>query len=56
MNNANSNFVLNTNSKFQTDTLIYGHRIILLNILPYPENNKEIKMEDYSVEIEINKE
>ena len=56
MNEVNSDFILNTNGNFRNDTLINGYRIKLIKVLPYPEYNKEINEEDYTVEIEINKE
>lgn len=56
MNDINSDFILNTNSSFRKDTLINGYRIKLIQVLPYPKYNNEINEEDYTVQIEINKE
>lgn len=55
--NLQTGFVLNTHggSKFNTDTIISGYQIRLLNLSPYPEEPGEILQVEYSSEIFIEK-
>ena len=46
-------FNLNTNPKFQTDTLLNGFRFSLVGVLPYPEYGETIEHDDYKVEIVV---
>ena len=44
-----SSFRLNTHSRFLTDTLVDGLRFELIDVLPYPEINKDYSPEDYQL-------
>lgn len=46
---AYSSFRLNTHSSFLTDTLVDGLRFELIDVLPYPEINKDYAPEDYEL-------
>ena len=52
--NATKKFILHANKKFQTDTLIEGFNIKLLNITPYPVADEQIGGSTYAVEITVN--
>ncbi|MCB8998843.1 MAG: hypothetical protein H6540_02075 [Bacteroidales bacterium] len=54
--NIKTDFILNTNSSFVTDTLVFGYRIKLLDLKPYPIYNLEINPEDYTAYVEISRE
>jgi hypothetical protein len=42
-------FRLNTHERFLTDTLVNGLHYELINVLPYPEINKDYALEDYEL-------
>jgi hypothetical protein len=46
-------FRLNTNSSFLTDTLVNGLRFELIDILPYPEVDKDYQLDDYILRMHI---
>ncbi|MDR3236645.1 MAG: hypothetical protein LBT48_08005 [Prevotellaceae bacterium] len=49
--NYHYQFTLNTNRKFQTDTVINDIKFELVELAPYPEDGKGIAQKDYSVKI-----
>lgn len=53
--NYHYQFSLNTNSSFQQDTLIRGIKYKLLNVLPYPDINKELNYQKYRVRVSATK-
>lgn len=48
-----SNFNLHSHSNFQSDTIIDGITITLINIWPYPISGRPIEPHEYSVEIKV---
>jgi len=48
-NRVYSSFRLNTHSRFLTDTIVNGLRFELIDVLPYPEINKDYSPEDYQL-------
>ena len=46
---AYSSFRLNTHNRFLTDTLVDGLRFELIDVLPYPEINKDYNSGDYEL-------
>ncbi len=49
-------FVLNTLTSFRTDTLIYGYRIKLVDLTPYPEVGVTTEQIKYKAELKVIKE
>ena len=49
-------FILHTaRNYFNTDTLLLGYQIELLDVYPYPHSQREIKAEDYKAKMMISK-
>ena len=48
-----SRFWLNTHGNFPSDTTIDGIRFELLDVLPYPDVDKDYQLEDYILQIHI---
>jgi hypothetical protein len=46
-------FWLNTNVQFLTDTVVNGLRYELIDVLPYPEMDKEYQPDDYILQMHI---
>jgi hypothetical protein len=44
-----SHFRLNTHDRFLTDTVVDGLRYDLINVLPYPEINKNYSPDEYEL-------
>lgn len=56
-NNSFEDFTLQTSRNyFNADTLLFGYRIELVEVFPYPQINIEIPPYDYKVKIKIEKE
>ncbi|MBK7105639.1 MAG: hypothetical protein IPH62_10185 [Ignavibacteriae bacterium] len=56
-NNSFEDFTLHTSiNYFNADTLLFGYRIELVEVFPYPQINIEIPSKDYKVKIKIEKE
>ena len=54
-NGTETRYNLNTYKKFQRYTVINNYKILLTGVLPYPEINIPIIIDDYSVKIHIHK-
>ena len=48
-----SSFKLNTNAKFLTDTLVNGFHYELIDVLPYPQVDKDYQLNDYILQLII---
>ena len=48
-------FDLNTHKGFTSDTVVYGYKISLLGLNPYPSVNHKIDQDDYKAELIIEK-
>ena len=48
-----STFWLNTHSSFLTDTVLNGLRYELIDVLPYPEVDKDYSLDDYTLQLLI---
>lgn len=51
--NDSNTFRLNTNGEFLTDTVINGLRYELIDLLPYPEVDKDYSLDDYTLHLLI---
>ena len=51
--NESNSFTLNTNGKFLTDTLVNGLRYELIDVLPYPQVDKDYQLDDYILQLII---
>lgn len=49
-----STFWLNTFDGFLTDTTVYGIRYELIDLLPYPEVDKDYSLDDFILHFKIN--
>jgi len=50
---SDASFLLNTFGGYQTDTLVNGIRYELINVLPYPEIDKDYSLDDYTLQLHI---
>jgi len=48
-----ASFWLNTNPSFLNDTVVNGIRYELIDLLPYPELDKDYQLNDYTVQVLI---
>ena len=53
MGNDSNTFRLNSNGEFLTDTVINGLLYELIDLLPYPEVDKDYQLEDYTLQLLI---